>query len=131
MVYNPIMIKQDQQEFKKLVKEGVIETLKSSEGQDAIVTAMSSSRGQDAIVTAMSSSRGQDAIKKGALLGLKSEEGEETIGQYLVNYFHGVVEPVLDDISHDIKTLKTDVRYMKDNHGNRIERLERKMGVAT
>ena len=78
------------------------------------------------IIDALSSKEGQKAIVD----ALKSKEGQEALVDSHVDYFHDVVEPVLDDILYEIKTLKTEVKYMKDNHGSRIDRMERKMGVA-
>lgn len=107
------MTVKDQQEFKKLIKEGTLEALSSKDGQDAVVNALRSKGGQDAIVDAMNSMDGQEAIKTGSLAALKSEEGKEILIDNFVEGFHEVVVPILDD------------------HGVRIKRMERKMeGVA-
>lgn len=106
------MTTKDQQEFKKLIKEGTVEALRSIDGQSAIVDALRSPRGQDAIVNAMDSKNGQESIKQGTLSALKSNEGKEILIDNFVEGFHEVVVPSLDD------------------HGVRIKRLERKMGVV-
>ena len=82
------MTKQDQQEFKKLVKEGTLEALKSKEGKDVLL----------------------DSFVEG---------------------FHEVIVPVLGDMSDDIKELKSEIRYTKDNHETRLRRLERKAGLIS
>lgn len=111
------MTKQDEQEFKRVIKEGVLEVLESNDGQEAIVKAMTSDKGKD-------------AIKVGTLAALKSEEGEDIIMNYLVDYFHDVLEPGLDDILYEVKQLKNEVKYMKDGYGPRIDRLERKVSIV-
>lgn len=93
------MTTKDQQEFKKLIKEGTLE-------------ALSSKNGQDAVVLALKSKGAQEAIKKGSLAALKSEEGKEILIDNFVEGFHEAVVPILSD------------------HGTRIKRIERKMGVV-
>lgn len=124
------MTTKDQQEYKKLIKEGTVEALRSIDGQSAIVDALRSPGGQDAIVNAMDSKNGQDAIKQGALSALKSNEGQEVLIDSFLGGFNEITRPILEDISDDIKELKSDVKHMSENHGVRIQRLERRVGIA-
>lgn len=107
------MTKRDQQELKILVKEGALEALHSKEGQDAIAEALKTPKSQDAIAEA-----------------ILTKTGKEAFAENFAEAFHDVVVPALEDISDDIKTLKSDVKYLKDNHEVRISRLERKTGIV-
>ncbi len=81
------MTKQEQTDFKKMIKESVVEALSSKEGQEVLVKSF-------------------------------------------VEGYHAMVEPMLEDIWHDVKTIKIELKYMKDKHGTKIERLERKVGLT-
>ncbi len=100
MVYDKIMTNDDKNEFKVLIKEGTIEALKSSEGQDAIVSA------------------------------LNSEKGQEVLVKSFVKGYHAMVEPILEDISDDVEAIKIELKYVKDRHESKISRLERKVGLV-
>lgn len=144
------MTKDDKKEFKVLIKEGTIEALKSSGGQDAIVGAMRSEGGQGAVVEAMQSQGGQDAIigalrsqggqgaivdamnnmdgqnaiKQGSLAALKSEEGQSILVDSFVESFHQAVIPSLDNMTNSINDLKTDVARIKESAVKREELTE-------
>ncbi|MBI2086186.1 hypothetical protein HYT74_02490 [Candidatus Daviesbacteria bacterium] len=94
------MTKQEQQDLKKVIKEAVLEVLKSTEGQEAIVDA------------------------------LRSKSGQQVLVKSFVAGYNEMVEPMLEDIWHDIKTIKIELKYMKDQYGTKIERLERKVGLT-
>ncbi|OGE64576.1 hypothetical protein A3I48_00205 [Candidatus Daviesbacteria bacterium RIFCSPLOWO2_02_FULL_36_7] len=81
------MTKQEQEEFKKLIKESVIEVLDSKAGQEVLVKSF-------------------------------------------VQGYNEMVESMLEDIWHDVKTIKIELKYIKDQYGTKIERLERKVGLA-
>lgn len=116
------MNKKDQQEFKKLIKEGTLEVLGSDEGRKTI---------KDGTLEAFKSEEGREVIKEESVRALKSEEGRDILTESFADGFHEVIVPVLEDMSKDIKDLKSDIRYMRDNHEDRIEKLERKLGVPT
>ena len=146
------MTKQEENDFKKVVidafsspeaqkaivgalssQEGqgaIVSALGSQKGQDAIVGAMSSSKGQDAIVGAMSNSKGQGAIKTGALAALKSEEGQELLVDSFIEGYNEIAQPTIEDMWDDIRELKTEVKHIGDRYNIRLQRLERKIGVA-
>lgn len=107
------MTKQEQEDFKKLVKESVVAALDSKEGQEAIVSALNSEKGQGAIVSALNSGKGQETLVKSFVEG-----------------YHKMVEPMLEDIWHDVKNIKIELKYVKDKYGTKIERLERKTGLV-
>ncbi len=94
------MTKDEKLEFLKLVKQGVIEALKSAEAQLI--------------------------IKKVTLEALKSKEGEEILSDYFDKAFKEVVVPPLekmfDDveiIKEDVGDLKMDVNYLKESAAKR------------
>lgn len=94
------MTKQEEQDFIRLIKDGTLDALRSKEGKEAVINI------------------------------LNSEEGQDVLVKSFVEGYGEVVEPALEDISHDIKTMRIELKYIKDNHGARIERLERKAGLA-
>lgn len=114
----------DKKELKGLIKEGTIEALKSSEGQDAIVGAMRSEGGQASIIDAMNSIDGQDAIKRGSLAALKSEEGQSILVNNFVESFHKAVVPSLDSMTNSINGLNADVARIKESAVRREELTE-------
>ena len=87
------MTKKEQQELKKLVKEGTVEAL-GSEG------------GQKAIIDAMHSQEGQEAIQRGTVSALKSENGKDVILDVFVEAFHEVVVPAFEDQNKRIRRLE-------------------------
>lgn len=111
------MTTKDQQELKKLIKEGTIDALKSQDGQSAIVNAIDSKNGQE-------------SIKRGALSALKSDEAQEVLIDSFLEGFNEITRPILENISDDIKELKSDVKHMSENYGVRIQRLERRVGIT-
>ena len=90
------MTKQDEQLFRKIVKEETLGVLKSSGGQEAIIGAMNSNGGQE-------------AIKKGALAAIESEEGHDILIDSFVEGFHEVVVPVFEDHHERIKKIERKV----------------------
>lgn len=83
------MTKDEQQVLKKLVKEGAIDALKSSEGQGAIVNALKSDEGKDAIAKALSTEKAKDVIL-----------------DVFIEAFHEVVVPVFEEQNIKIKRLE-------------------------
>ena len=133
------MTKQEENDFKKVVidafsspeaQKAIVGALSSQEGQGAIVSALGSQKGQDAIVGAMSSSKGQGAIKTGALAALKSEEGQELLVDSFIEGYNEIAQPTIEDMWDDIRELKTEVKHIGDRYNIRLQRLERKIGVA-
>ena len=84
------------QDFKNIVKEGMLEVLRSDDGQGAIVDAMHSLGGQE-------------AIKRGSLAALKSDEGQEIITDNFISNFHEIATPALDDIITTLNQVKSDL----------------------
>lgn len=102
------MTKQDQQEFKKLIKEGTLEVLESKFGQEAI---------KKGALEALRSKEGNMAIVE----ALGSVEGQEVLIDSHAEYFHDVIAPEFEDIPKnfnslkgDVIKLKADVSYLKD-----------------
>lgn len=125
-----------QDEFKKLVKEGTIEALVSDEGKNVIkegalealvsnegknvikegvLEALKSNEGQGAVVEALASKEGQETMIK----VLKSPEAKEIFEENFADAFHEIVAPVFED--RDKKT---------ENFKKRIENLEQKTGMT-
>jgi hypothetical protein len=87
------MTKQEEQDFKRLIKEGTIEVLVSTEGKKAI---------KEASLEALRSDEGQDAIAK----ALETPKAKEALAESFADNFREVVIPALEDMSNDIKVLK-------------------------
>lgn len=47
-----------------------------------------------------------------------------------VKGYNVMIEPQLEDIAHDVKTIRIELRYIKDKYGTKFERLERKVGLS-
>ena len=112
----------DQQDFKKLIREGTLEALASEQGQQAVVNALASEQGQQAVVNALASEQGQQAVvnalaseqgqqavKHGSLKALKSDEAKEILLDNFVDAFHEVVVPVFEEHDKKIKELQDKV----------------------
>ncbi|MBI2018080.1 hypothetical protein HYS96_00050 [Candidatus Daviesbacteria bacterium] len=67
---------------------------------------------KESTLEVLNSREGQEAIKKGSLAALKSEEGKEILMDNFIEGFNEVIVPVFED------------------YGDRIKKMERKMGVA-
>lgn len=87
------MTKQEEKDFKRLIKEGTLEALNSTDGQEAVVSAMRSTGGKN-------------AIKEGTLEALRSEEGQDILTDNFVNGFNEVVLPALEDHHNRIKKVE-------------------------
>lgn len=74
------MTRQDEKDFKRLIKESTLEVLTSSEGKNA--------------------------IKEGTLQALKSEEGKDILTDNFVDGFNQVVLPELEEHHNKIKKIE-------------------------
>ncbi len=94
----------EQQEFKKLIKDGTVEALRSEDGQKAIISAIHSQEGQE-------------AIQRGAVSALKSENGKDAMLDVFVEAFHEVVVPAFEDRDEKIKNLESKVERLGELRG--------------
>lgn len=102
------MTKQDEQTFRKLVREETVGALRSQDGQGAIVDAMNSIDGQS-------------AIKRGSLSALKSEEGQNILLDHFVDTFHEIADETFEDMTKDIREIKENITILSKSAVKREE----------
>ena len=69
-------------------------------------------------------------IKEAVIEALGSKDGQQVLVKSFVEGYNEMVDPMLENIWHDIKTIKIELKYIRDQHGTKIERLERKVGLT-
>jgi hypothetical protein len=94
------MTKQDEQTFKKLIKEGTLEVLTSKEGRDAV---------KEGTLEVLTSREGKDAIKEGTLEALRSEEGHDIFTENFAEAMNDTLSETFDDYTRRIQQLESKI----------------------